>query len=242
MATELRGKTAIITGASSGIGAAIAQALAAHGVTLVLAGRHEEPLQAVVRNLPEETESLVIPADVGNEEDVERMVAETVARFGHIDILINNAGKGLFKPVTELTSEEFDDVIRVNLRGTFLCTKYVLPKFYAQGHGDVVTISSLAGKHGFANGGAYCASKFGVMGLMESMFHEVRERNVRIITLTPGSVDTPFFDKVDMTPPNRERILQPEDVAGTVLTALNLPRRALLRELDIRPANPRGSN
>ena len=102
-----------------------------------------------------------------------------------------------------------------------------------------MTISSIAGKHGFAGGGGYCASKFGVMGLMESVFHEARAQNVRVITITPGSVNTPFFDNVDMTLPSREQMLQPEDVAVTVKHALVLPERALIRELDIRPANPK---
>ena len=109
---------------------------------------------------------------------------------------------------------------------------------YNRKEGTVITISSLAGKHGFATGGAYCASKFAVNGLMESVFHEARRYNVRIVTITPGSVDTPFFELANTTPPNRDRILQPDDVAESVVLAASLPERALLRELDIRPTNP----
>jgi 3-oxoacyl-[acyl-carrier protein] reductase len=103
----------------------------------------------------------------------------------------------------------------------------------------VINVSSVAGKHGFAGGSAYCSSKFGLMGLTECVFQEARAHNVRIVTISPGSVDTAFFDEAHTTSPNREKILQPDDVAQTVLLAISLPARALLRELDIRPTNPR---
>jgi NADP-dependent 3-hydroxy acid dehydrogenase YdfG len=237
---ELNDKVAVITGASTGIGAAIAQTLAARGVRVVLAARHRDRLERVAASLPEGSQSLVLPTDVSNEGEVRGMVDRTLEQFGGIDILVNNAGFGLFKPIADLTVEEFDSVIAVNLRGSFLCTKYVIPQMYRQGSGTIVTISSIAGKNGFSGGGAYCASKFGLMGLMESVFHEARTHNVRVVTITPGSVDTGFFDQANMTPPNRDRILQTDDVAQRVLLAVTLPARAVVRELDIRPANPRG--
>src|SRR5690349_16004891 len=231
--------TALITGASSGIGAAIAQKLAERGVRVALASRNEGKLREVAAGLPAGSESMLVPADVGDEEQVRHMIAETEKRFGGIDLLVNNAGFGIFKPIVELTAEEFDRIIRVNLRGAFLCMKYTLPGMYERESGTVVNISSVAGKHGFAGGGAYCASKFGLMGLTECVFQEARTHNVRIVTISPGSVDTPFFDEAHTTSPNREKILQPDDVAETVLLAASLPTRALLRELDIRPTNPR---
>lgn len=237
---ELTNKTVLITGASSGIGVAIAQDLATAGANLVLFARREEKLKEVAASLPEETSVLVISGDVTSENDVKNAMAQTAQQFGALDVLVNNAGYGMFKPIHQMTGEEFDGMVAVNLRGVFLGTKYALEQMYAQGTGGaVVTISSIAGKHGFAGGAGYCASKFGVMGLMESVFHEARTQNVRAITITPGSVDTPFFDDIDTAPANREKILQPEDVAATVIHALSLPDRALIRELDIRPANPR---
>jgi len=235
---ELERKVALVTGASSGIGKAIVRRLAAGGAHVVLASRGEKGLKEIVTTLPASTESLVIPTDVGDEDQVQRMVDQTMAKFGRIDVLVNNAGFGIFRSITELSSEEFDSVIRVNLRGSFLCMKYILPHMYQREEGTVVTISSVAGKHGFAGGGAYCSSKFGVMGLGECAFQEARQHNVRIVAICPGSVDTPFFDHAHTTAPNRDRILQPEDVADTVLLAIKLPKRALLRELDIRPTNP----
>jgi NADP-dependent 3-hydroxy acid dehydrogenase YdfG len=235
---DVRSTVALITGASSGIGRAIAHALASEGATVALAARDERKLREIAAGLPRGARSLVLPTDVSDEHQVRAMVDRTVERFGRIDLLVNNAGFGLFKPITELTSAEFDDVINVNLRAPFLCMKYVLPGMYARKSGTVVTISSVAGRHGFAGGGAYCSSKFGVMGLTECAFQEARSRNVRIVTICPGSVDTAFFDEAHTTAPNRETILKPEDVAETVLLALALPERALVRELDIRPTNP----
>lgn len=230
----------IITGASSGIGAATARTFAKEGARLVLAARRKEALMEVAASLPPETEVLIVPTDVGDEAEVQNLVERTIERFGAIDVLVNNAGYGFFAPITELTAQQFDDLIRVNLRGVFLCTKYVLPHFYEMGGGSVVTISSLAGKSGFNNGAGYCASKFGVMGLMESAFHEARSHNVRVVTITPGSVDTPFFGIAGVAWPNRDRIPQPEEIAEVIRLAVMLPERTLIRELDIRPTNPKG--
>lgn len=235
---KLNNSVALITGASSGIGAAIVRRLAAEGMKVVLAARNGQELQRLASTLPKEAEAVVIPTDVGDEEQVRRLVERTMEGFGRIDLLVNNAGFGIFKRITELTADEFDAITRVNLRGPFLCMKYVLPHMYEQESGTVVTISSVAGKHGFAGGSAYCSSKFGVMGLNECVFQEARQHNVRIVTICPGSVDTSFFDNAQTTSPDRQRILQPEDVADTVALAASLPERALIREIDIRPTNP----
>lgn len=236
---NLGGMSVLITGASSGIGAEIAHSLAREGARLALMARNEAKLKEVADSLPEDADVTIIPGDVTSEEDVRNAVEQTVVEFGSLDILVNNAGFGSFRPIHEMPVEEFDSIVAVNLRGVFLCTRLALQTMYEQGKGGaIVTISSLAGKRGFPGGGGYCAAKFGVMGLMESVFLEARSHDVRVITLTPGSVDTPFFDDVEMKP-NREKILQPEDVAETVVYALNLPKRALIRELDIRPANPK---
>jgi 3-oxoacyl-[acyl-carrier protein] reductase len=237
---RLNDRVALITGASSGIGSATARLLAAEGAKLVLAARNREALEQTAASLPKGTGSLVLPTDISDENQIRRMVEGTVEKFGRIDLLINNAGVGIFKPIIELSTEEFDHVLDVNLRGTFLCLKHALPYMYRQRSGTVITISSIAGKNGFAGGSAYCASKFALMGLMESVFHEARSYDIRVVTLTPGSVNTPFFDEAGMTPPNRNRILQPEDVAATILFAATLPEHALVREIDIRPTNPRG--
>lgn len=230
---------AIITGAGSGIGAAVAASLAGRGMALTLAGRRRERLEETAHALPSGTPVLVQPTDVGEEDQVERMVTATLERFGRIDVLVCNAGFGVFGPLETLTVEDFDRVLRVNLRGVFLSLHAVLPHLYEQGSGTIITVSSVAGRHAFSGGGAYCTSKFGLMGLMECAFQEARSHNVRVVTLTPGSVATPFFDEAHVPVPDPSRLLQPEDVAATVLLALDLPPRATVRELDIRPTNPR---
>ena len=235
---DLQGKVALVTGASSGTGASIVRALARNGCSVVLAARSESDLAKVAASCGADARTLVVPTDVRDEDQVRRMVETAIVELGRVDILVNNAGLGVFKPVVELTAAEFDAIVSVNLRGAFLATKYALPGMYERKEGAVINISSIAGKHGFASGGAYCASKFGLMGLMECVFHEARRYDVRVVTITPGSVDTPFFEQAKTTAPDRDRILQPDDVAETVVLALTLPARALLRELDIRPTNP----
>lgn len=235
---KLEGQVGIITGGSSGIGAAIAETLSREGMKLVLASRNRDRLEQVSKALP--GESMAMTADVASDAEVRALFDATEERFGQIDLVVNNAGIGLFKPIDELDVDEFDAVMDVNVRGVFLCTKYALAHMYRRNRGTVVTISSLAGKHGFAGGGVYSASKFAVMGLMESAFHEARTHDVRIVTICPGSVDTPFFENAGTEAGNRDRILAAEDVAEAVHLAVTLPPRALLREMDIRPANPKG--
>ncbi len=235
---DLQGAAILVTGASSGIGAAIARELSKGGARLALAARSEEKLKEVAASL-EGAESLVVPFDVTDADAVKRGIDRVVSEWGSLDVLINNAGLGTFGPLDELEIEAFDRMIDVNLRGTFICTKYALPHMYSQKKGAVVTIASLAGKNGFKGGSGYAASKFGVVGMMESLFHESRDRGVRSITINPGSVDTPFFDEAGVTVDNRDAILTAEDVAVTVRHALELPENALIREVDIRPANPK---
>jgi NADP-dependent 3-hydroxy acid dehydrogenase YdfG len=180
--------------------------------------------------------------DVSREEDVTSFVRQAEKRFGAVEHLVNNAGFGIFRPIEELSVEEFDSVIATDLRGVFLITQAVLPAMRERRKGSVITISSLAGKNGFAGGTAYCAAKFAVRGLMQSMFLEVRETNVRAITVFPGSVDTAFFDPaLGATRLRSATALDPEDVADAVFAAAMLPESATISELDIRPTNPKGS-
>jgi 3-oxoacyl-[acyl-carrier protein] reductase len=154
-------------------------------------------------------------------------------------VLVNNAGFGIFKTVSELTAKEFDDVIATNLRGVFLITQAVLPAMRSKKAGTIITISSLAGKNGFATASAYCAAKFGVRGLMQSLFLEVREDNIRVVTICPGSVDTDFFT-ADTEHIRSKHALEAADVADAAFMVTQLPQNATISELDIRPTNPKG--
>ena len=165
-------------------------------------------------------------------------VSVLVKELGTIDVLVNNAGVAVLKPFEELTVEDWDTTMATNLRSLYLVTREVLPAMRARKHGSIINIASLAGRNGFVGGSAYAASKHAVLGFAKSLMLEVRKDNIRVITICPGSVDTPLIRTQGMLSPKIDRILQPEDIAETVIAALALPERALVSELDVRPTNP----
>lgn len=177
--------------------------------------------------------------DVSNAYAVQEFVADFEERFGAVDVLVNNAGVGKFGSAAKMDTETFTSVLDTNLRGVFLVTRAVLPRMRERKSGTIVTISSLAGRSGFKDGVAYCASKFAVRGLMNSLFLEVRSDNIRVVTIFPGTVETPFFDEIGMPAVIQSRTaLQAQDIADAVLAAVAMPPRATISELDIRPTNP----
>ena len=231
--------TALITGATEGIGRAICFTLGKAGYRIGACARTPSRLRALKDGLEAASIAVAVhPADVGIEADVKTAVAALVQELGRVDVLVNNAGVAFLKPFEQLTVEDWDTTMATNLRSLFLMTREVLPAMRARKQGAIVNIASLAGRNGFAGGSAYTASKHAVLGFAKSLMLEVRKDNVRVITICPGSVDTPLIRTQGMLSPNIDRILQPEDVAQTVLAALTLPERALVSELDIRPTNP----
>jgi NADP-dependent 3-hydroxy acid dehydrogenase YdfG len=233
----------LITGASRGIGAAIAERFAAtegDRLRLSLGARNGEQLRTVRARIEEISHAQVFTGlcDVISEGSVIEFVTAAENAFGSVDVLINNAGIGIFHKVHEMLLDDFDRVLSTNLRGVFLATQAVLPRMKLRKKGTIVTISSIAGRNGFEGGAAYCASKFGVRGLMQSLFLEVREFNIRVMTVFPGSTSTNFFDAfggLSMKAP-----LHACDVADAVHAAIALPSHATISELDIRPTNPKG--
>jgi 3-oxoacyl-[acyl-carrier protein] reductase len=231
--------TALITGATEGIGRAICFCLGKAGYKIAACARTPSRLRALKDGLEEAGISVAVhPADVGIEADVKTAVSALVKELGTIDVLVNNAGVALLKPFEELTVEDWDTTMATNLRSLYLVTREVLPAMRARKQGAIVNIASLAGRNGFVGGSAYTASKHAVLGFAKSLMLEVRKDNVRVITICPGSVDTSLIRTQGMLSPNIDRILQPEDIADTVLAALALPERALISELDVRPTNP----
>lgn len=229
---ELTDSVAIITGASKGIGRAVALALSKEGVNVVLAARSTELLSMVQKEIHESGgTSVVIATDVTSENSVHNLIIETKKKFGKIDILINNAGVGIFSNVVDLTTQDYETMMDVNLKGVFLCTRSVLPVMMKQQFGEIINIASLAGKNSFAGGSVYSASKWGLIGFSRSLMLEVRDYNIRVVTISPGSVNTNFADKEK----NNSQIIQPHDVAETVLFALTMPNRVNVSEIDIRP-------
>lgn len=195
-----------------------------------LMARDEARLKALARELPG---ALPLPGDVRRREDWERAVGRMEEAFGGLFALVNNAGIGLMKPVAELSEEEVREVLEVNLLGPFLGLKAALP-LLLRSRGVVVNVGSLAGKNPFKGGAAYNASKFGLLGLMGAAMLELREEGVRVVNVLPGSVDTGFAGN----PVGQSWKLAPEDVARAILFALEMPERALLSEIELRPTRP----
>jgi 3-oxoacyl-[acyl-carrier protein] reductase len=240
---ELTNALAVITGATEGIGRAIASQAGQAGAKVAICARTAQHVEATVRELRASgIDAIGAPCDVSDPAAV-RAFAEFVGKErGEAAVLVNNAGIGRFRPLEELTLEDWDATIAVNLRSLYLVTRAFLPGLKRmatrRGHADIVNIASLAGRNGFEGGTAYCASKHAVLGFSKALMLEVRKQQVRVIAICPGSVATPFMDKQDRMHPNRDRVLTADDVAQTVLATISLPDRAMVSELDIRPTNP----
>ena len=229
---DLKANVAIVTGASKGIGKAIAETLAKEGATVVLAARNAELLSKVQENISAiGGHAVAIPTDVTSENAVKNLMIETNKRFNRIDILINNAGVGVFSNVVDMNIDDYEAMMNINLKGVFLCSRGVLPTMMKQKRGEIINIASLAGKNSFVGGSVYSATKWGLIGFARSLMLEVRDHNIRVVTICPGSVNTNFSD----TERDNPQIIQPEDVAETVLFALTMPNRVNVSEIDIRP-------
>ena len=237
---DLKDKVAVVTGASSGIGRAISLRLGREGVKVALFARGEEKLLAVKKSIEESGgEALTVKTDVSDEDNVKKSVEYTVRKYKKIDIVVNNAGLGIFRHVAEMSFSEWKKQTSVMLDGTFLVSRYCLPHIYRQERGHVLAISSLWGKRFCASCAGYTASKFGVRGFLQSLREEAREHNVKVTNIMPGTVDTPFFDRTDYARGmDLSRVLQPEDIAETAVYALKLPDRAVAEEIVIQAIKP----
>jgi 3-oxoacyl-[acyl-carrier protein] reductase len=231
--------TAFVTGATHGIGRATALALGRAGYAVGVCARTAANVDALVAELRAEGFAAAgAAADVSRPEPVARAVAEVSGALGEIGLLVNNAGVLIARPFEELTLEEWDTTMATNVRSLFVVTRAVLPAMRRRGKGTVVNVASLAARNGFAGGAAYTASKHAVLGFARSLMLEVRKEGIRVITICPGSVDTGMLRDQPMLKSNPQRILQPEDVAQAIVAAVQLPDRALVSEIDVRPTNP----
>lgn len=236
---SLKGKNALVTGAGKGIGKAIAIALAAEGANVIVLARTTADVERLAEEIKgHNVNCLAVTADVGNIQSVNDAVEKALAQFGSIDILINNAGKGKFGKFLDLTPDEFQDIIQVNLMGTYYATRAVLPGMIAQQSGDIVNIASTAGLRGAAATSAYSASKFAVLGLTESLMQEVRKHNIRVTALTPSTVATDMAIDLNLTDGNPDKVMQPEDVAELVIAQLKLNKRVFIKDSGIWSTNP----
>jgi 3-oxoacyl-[acyl-carrier protein] reductase len=236
---SLKGKTALVTGAGKGIGRAIAIALANEGVNVGLIARTEKDLQLVADELKTTgVKTAIATADISDINAVNKAVENIQAALGNIDILINNAGTGTFGKFLELSPEQWENQIKVNLFGTYYATRAVLPQMIERATGDIVNISSTAGLRGAATTSAYSASKFGVMGLTESLMQEVRKHNIRVTALAPSTVVTELAKSANLINNNEDRMMQPEDFAELIIAQLKLNRRVFVKDASIWSTNP----
>lgn len=233
-------KVAIVTGASQGIGRAIALKFADEGISVVLAARNEAGLQETAEFIRSRNgaSTLIVKTDLRDPQQIENLVDTTLGEWGRIDILVNNAGILIMKPILELTFDEYREMMRVNMDAVFLLTKAVLPTMFSREEGTVINIASLAGKNAVKFGTGYATTKWALRGFAASLMLEVREKNIRVVTVFPGSVNTPMLG-ASATAPSAETRLQPEDVAHAVYAALSVHPRAMISEIDIRPSNPK---
>ena len=240
VAQSLSGKVAVVTGGSRGIGLSIAEALLARGASVVITGRDDSQLEQAGKDLAKNAADRVHPvrADVRDADDAAEAIDGAVERFGGLDVLVNNAGVGVFAPVAEMEITQWHDVIETNLSGVFFCCHAAIPHLRARGGGWIINISSLAGKNAFTSGAAYCASKAGLNAFSEALMQEVRYDNIRVSYVMPGSVATGFARGTSPSGPAEDWKLTPGDVAQVVIDLIDHPARSLPSRVELRPSRP----
>jgi NADP-dependent 3-hydroxy acid dehydrogenase YdfG len=230
---QLAGKVALVTGGNRGIGKAIAARLAVLGAAVAICGRDSQTLATTARELQEVGTPIYSQcADVTKSSDVDALIKETETALGAISILVNNAGMGLFGPVQEKTEQEWDTLMNTNLKSVFLVSRKVIPGMIERKSGDIINISSLAGKSTFAGGGIYCASKWALQGLSGCMAEDLRNFGIRVSTLCPGSVATEFSGR---GPKDASKVLTAQDVAHAVAMIATQGPQSFLSEVQLRP-------
>lgn len=240
---QITGRKVAVTGGTKGIGLAIAALLHEQGANVALCGRSQESVDAGLGQLRSSMpgggsrEAGILfgsAADMSKREEAERFIHEADQALGGLDTLINNAGSGVFRSTEELEPVEWDRMIALNLSGPFYCSHAALPLFRKGGGGDIINISSLAGKNSFAGGAGYNASKFGLNGFSEAMMLDHRDDDVRVSYIMPGSVDTGFGGSNS----GSDWKIAPEDIADVVLLLLQMPQRTLVSRVEMRPSRP----
>lgn len=228
--SQIKGKVIVITGASRGIGRATANLLEKWDAKLVLGSRNITNLEM---NLNSEN-VLTLQVDVRDEESVKHFVDKSIQVFGHVDVLINAAGIGMFASVLDSDTKDFDDMVAVNLRGTYLSCKYVGRQMKKQQDGQILNLVSIAGTTALAGGGGYSASKFGVMGLTKVLQAELRGEGIRITSVMPGAVDSTFWDDIELKP-DRNKMVPVQSVAEHLAFLLCQSKRSVVDEITIMP-------
>jgi NAD(P)-dependent dehydrogenase (short-subunit alcohol dehydrogenase family) len=236
METFLKGKQAVVTGGTRGIGRAISESLLRAGASVAICGRKSKEVEQAAAEMRQSTSGQVLgaAADLTKPEDIEHFFGTIADSFGGLDILVNNAGFGVFRPIQEMTAEDWRATLDLNLTGVFHCCHYAIPLLKRRGSGYIIQISSLAGVNAFAGGSAYNASKFGLNGFSEAIMQDLRYENIRVSYIMPGSVDTGF----GRSQSRASWKIAPADIAQVVLSLLNMPERTLVSRVEVRPSRP----
>ena len=235
---NLKNKTAIVTGGTKGIGRGIAEALLGEGVQVCISARHQDEIDAALRHLNSSGDGRAIGhvCDVRDYDQVKTLIAYTVKELGGLDILINNAGIGVFETVAGTSPEDFRAVLETNLFGVFYCCHEAIPEMKQRGGGYIINISSLAGANPHPRMAAYNASKFGLNGFSEALMQEVRHDRIKVSYIMPGSVNTEFGG--DSPSDEKSWQLKPQDIARVVIDLLHHDDRSLPSRVEIRPSRP----
>ncbi len=229
----LLGQVALVTGASRGIGLAIAGRLGRMGARVAICARNGKSLERAAEGLRRDgVETLAVAADVTRLTELTALVERTRKSLGPIDILVNNAGLGVFRPIHEIREADWDAVLDTNLKAVFLVSKEVAPEMIRRRTGQIINISSLAGKNAFANGSVYCASKWGLLGLTYCMAEDLRGYGIRVSAICPGTVATEFSPHAGKDP---SKMLQADDVAHAVATLVTQAPQSFISEIVLRP-------
>lgn len=230
---SLKEKVVIVTGASRGLGHAIASLFADHGATVVAAARDKMALNKLAQTFQGKGEIVPYACDITQSEQVQQLIYSTIDQHGKLDILINNAGVGTMGPVHELAEADWDTMMAVNLKGPYLTCKFAIPHFIKRQSGHIINISSVAGTVTFKGGGGYCASKFGLMALTDVLTQELKPHKVKVSVICPGSIQTDFsgFEA-------KSYALQPEQVAKVAYDMAVAPDGVILNQVVMRPQVP----
>jgi len=223
-AMDLKGRTAVVTGSSSGIGRELCTMLAQKGAAVYGFSRR--------RSVVEHPSFTWMQTDVTKQEEIDRAFDTVLRAHQRVDLLVNNAGFGLFGSIETLDPEAWSRLMATNLTAAFLCTRRVISGMKEAGRGTIVNVASIAGKRGFRNGSAYCASKFGLNGFSEALVEELREEGIRVCSINPGSTGTEFFEQTGIEP---KKLMKTGDVASLILTMIELPDDMLPDQVVVRP-------
>ena len=230
----LKGKGALVTGASRGIGLSIARTLGRLGARVGICARNEGELQSAAAGLRQQgIDAFPFVADVTRPESISELARDARGSIGEIEVLVNNAGLGRFRPIQEFTEQEWDTLLDTNLKAVFLVSKEFIPQMVRRSSGLIVNISSLAGKSAFAGGSVYCASKWGLMGLTACMAEDLRDHGIRVAVICPGTVATEFSSHAGK---DLSKMLQPDDVAHAVEMIVTQSPQSFISEVSVRPA------